>query len=332
MKLSQLAQKISARLEGRDIEIKGIAGIEEAQESEITFVSNPKYVPLIKTTRAGALIVGENVKVAGKSLLIAKNPYLAFMEALKILRPQKIERKPGISKTAVCNSLLNESVSVGDNCYIGFNVKIGKNSVVMPNVFIGDEVEIGENALIYPNVVIRENVKIGKNVIIHPGVVIGSDGFGYVQDKNRNIKIPQTGSVLIEDDVEIGANTTIDRATLGATVIGEGTKIDNLVQIAHNVRVGKHCIIVAQSGIAGSTSIGDFTTIAGQAGISGHLKLGSHVTVAAQAGVIGDIPDGETFSGYPARPHRAMMKVYAAMMRLPEILKKLEGKWKDSKQ
>jgi len=329
MKLSELAKKIEAelRLSGEDIDIKGISGIETAQEGEITFISNPKYLKKVEETHASAVIVGEGVCIQKEiSLLVAKNPYLAFAKALEILKAKKPEYKKGIDKNAVVLSPVPESVSIGAFCYIDKNVKIGENVVLMPCVYVGEGAEIGEGTFIYPNVSIREGVKIGKNCIIHCGTVIGSDGYGYVTIDGRHTKIPQTGTVEIHDNVEIGANVTIDRATIEATVIGEGTKIDNLVQIAHNVKIGKHCLIVAQVGIAGSTKIGDFVTVAGQAGIAGHLNIGNRVVIGAQAGVIGNVPDGEVVSGFPARKHSLMMKVYAAMLELPEIIKKLKIK------
>ncbi|MCD6413034.1 MAG: UDP-3-O-(3-hydroxymyristoyl)glucosamine N-acyltransferase, partial [Elusimicrobia bacterium] len=319
MKLSQIAEKIGAVLEGADAEVTGIAGIDSAGEGDITFVSNPKYFSKLKSTKAAAVIVPEGI-ACEKPRLVSKNPYLAFEKALSILKKTFRPPPPGVSPSAmVLSDGIPSSVSVGAFSFVSKGVKLGENVVIMPNVFIGENVEIGDASVIFPQVVIREDVKIGKNTVIHSGSVIGSDGFGYVDEGFRRVKIPQTGTVVIGDNVEIGAGVTIDRATLEVTEIGDGTKIDNLVQIAHNVKIGKNCVIVAQVGIAGSTEIGDNCVVAGQAGVSGHLKIGKNVTIGARAGVIGNVDDGKIISGFPARDHRQMMKIYAALAKLPEL-------------
>ena len=326
MKLSELAARIGGELKGGDVEITGISGIDNAGKGDITFVSNPKYFSKLKETSASAVIVGEGINV-GIPCVVSKNPYLSFAKALSVLREPPKRPAKGISKMAVVESSgIPASVSIGAFSYISKNVKIGENAVIMPQVFIGEGSEIGDNAFIYPNVTARERTKIGRNVIIHSGTVIGSDGYGYVTDKGIHKKIPQTGNVIIEDDVEIGSNTSIDRAAIESTIIGQGTKIDNLVHIAHNVKIGKNCLILGQVGLAGSAEIGDNTTIASQGGVGGHLKIGKNVTIAARGGVIKDVEDGEVVSGFPARKHSEMMKVYAAMMKLPELVKELKSK------
>lgn len=326
MKLSELAERIGGELKGGDVEIRDVAGLDEAAKGDITFVSNPKYLSKLKETCASAVIVAEGIDV-DIPRVVSKNPYLSFAKALSILREPPAKPAKGVSKMAVVESAgIPKSVSIGAFSYISKNVKIGKGVVIMPQVFVGEGVVIGDNAFIYPNVSIRENIKIGRNVIIHCGTVIGSDGYGYVQDEGIHKKVPQTGNVVIGDDVEIGSNTAIDRGTIDSTMIGAGTKIDNLVHIAHNVKIGKNCLILGQVGLAGSTQIGSNTIIASQAGVAGHLKIGNNVTIAARGGVIKDVKDGEIVSGFPARKHSEMMKVYAAMMKLPEVMKKLKEK------
>ena len=330
MKLSEIARRIGAQLKGGEVEIRDIAEIEKASSGEITFLSNPKYLAALKKTKASAVIVPEGLDAPIPSL-VCKNPYLGFAKAISLFREPPPRPGDGISPLSSLDDPagIAENAAVAAFVFAGKGVKIGAGTAVMPHVFIGDGARIGENCFIYPNVTIREKVIIGNNVIIHSGSVIGSDGYGYVAADGAHKKIPQAGNVVIEDNVEIGANVCIDRAALSSTLIGEGTKIDNLVHIAHNVRVGKHCLILGQTGIAGSSVIGDYTTLASQSGVSGHLKIGKHVTVAARGGVIKDLPDGVIVSGFPARDHRQTLKAQAAAARLPKILemfRKIKGK------
>jgi len=319
MKLSEIAERIGGEIKGKNVEIKNIADIESAVSGEITFISNPKYLSALKKTRASAVIAPSGLDTDIPAV-VCENPYLGFAKTISLFREQPPLPDKGISSLASVSGAVAEGAAVGAFVFVGKGAKVGTGTALMPHVFIGEGAELGENCFIYPNVTVRENVKLGNNVIIHSGSVIGSDGYGYVQDEGIHKKIPQAGNVVVEDNVEIGANVCIDRAALSSTVIGEGTKIDNLVHIAHNVKIGKHCLILGQTGIAGSTVIGDYTTLASQSGISGHLKIGSRVTVGARGGVIKDLPDGVLVSGFPARDHREMMKVHAATMRLPEIL------------
>jgi UDP-3-O-[3-hydroxymyristoyl] glucosamine N-acyltransferase len=253
-----------------------------------------------------------------------RNPQLAFARTLDIFYRQTF--KPiGISKGTV----MGENVSVGDDVsvypmvFLGNNVSIGNRAVLFPHVYVGNNVTIGDDSIVYPQVTIREQVTIGRMVIIHSGTVIGSDGFGYVQENGKHHKIPQVGGIIIDDDVEIGANVTIDRATIGKTIIGSGTKIDNLVQIAHNVRIGKNCIIVAQVAIGGSAEISDGVILAGQSAVRDHVKIGKGVMIGGQSGVGHDIPDGQMFSGTPAIPHRTWMKAQSIYSKLPEYIRRL---------
>ena len=330
--LGEIASHVGGELSGDPaIRITGVAGIEEAREGDLTFLANPRYASFLGTTSASAVIVGRQTEVTGtKAALIRHpNPYLAFTRALELLTEVEKHYPPGIHPTAV----LGEGVSTGEGVHLGPHVviekgaKLGRDAAILAGSFIGEGSSIGEGALIYPNVSIRENVEVGNRVIIHSGTVIGSDGFGFAREETGHHKIPQIGGVRIEDDVEIGANVAIDRATLGVTRIGRGTKIDNLVQIGHNVNIGENCIIVGQVGIGGSTKVGDQSVLAGQVGLVGHIKIGKGVVIGAQSGVTKDVPDGTTIFGYPAREIHKTKRIEAHLSRLDlyvERLKRLE--------
>lgn len=310
-----------------DIVITNVAGILEAQKGDITFVANPKYEQYIGLTNASAIIILENQKDKIKiPAIISKNPYLSYAKIIMYIAKETEKHPSGISEkcSILKSSKLGKNIVICDFTTVDENAGIDDGTIIYPNCYIGRNSKIGKNCLIYPNVTVRENVIIGNNVIIHSGTVIGSDGFGYVNENGSLKKIPQIGIVEIADDVEIGANVTIDRATTGKTFIGRGTKIDNLVQIAHNVHIGENSIIVSQAGISGSTKIGNGVTIAGQAGLVGHITIGDGAVIAAQAGVIGDVPPKETVSGYPARPHKQAMKIYALIQKLPELFEEIK--------
>jgi UDP-3-O-[3-hydroxymyristoyl] glucosamine N-acyltransferase len=325
------------------VPITGVAGIKEAEEGEITFFANPKYEAYLASTAASAIIVSKEIdsRHCSKPLIQTDNPYLSFVKVIELLGPKPVRPAPGIHSSA----LVAESAQLGEgSCVSGYAVieedaKVGRDTAIFPFVYIGRGTVIGDDCVIYPNVTIRESVQIGDRVIIHSGTVVGSDGFGYTKDGAGHRKIPQTGIVVIEDDVEVGSNVSIDRATVGATIVKRGTKIDNLVQIAHNVLVGEHSIIVAQVGISGSTVLGKNVTLGGQAGLVGHIEVGDGAVVGAQAGVISSVGEGTCVSGYPAKPHREAMKLQASVQHLPELYKlvrqlekrlnKLEGKEDD---
>lgn len=325
MTLKDIAQRTGGRIIGNgDIVISGVSGIKEAKEGDITFLSQRKYLPPLSTLRASALIAKEVIKGVKASILLVDNPQLAFAKVLEIfykktLPPSDISDKAIIGK----NVRIGESVSIGAHVFIGDNSFIGSHAVIFPLVYIGSNSSLGVHSIIYPHVTIREDVIIGDRVIIHPGAVIGSDGFGFVTVKDKHHKIPQVGGVVIEDDVEIGANVTIDRATTGSTIIGSGTKIDNLVQIAHNVTIGRDCLIVAQSGISGSVDVGDSTVMGGQTGVKDHISIGKQVLIASRTGVTHNISDGQIISGFPSIPHKTWLRAQNIYSRLPEYIRRL---------
>ncbi|MBI4844210.1 MAG: UDP-3-O-(3-hydroxymyristoyl)glucosamine N-acyltransferase [Nitrospirae bacterium] len=329
MKLREVALLTGGKLHGDpDTEITGASGIHNAVEGDITFVSGGKFAGEINKTKASAVILREEHKSLSRNSLVVANPQYAFAVAADAIYA-KPYKSLGISKEAVIGKDVNfgEDVSIHPLSFIGGGSSIGSRTVVCPGAYIGEGVTIGDDCAIYPNVSVYGEVKIGNRVIIHSGTVIGSDGFGFVKEKGKLHKIPQLGGVIIEDDVEIGSNASVDRATMkrSFTIIGRGTKIDNLVQIAHNVVIGKNCLIVSQTGIAGSSEIGDDVILAGQAGIPDHVRIGRNAVVTAKSGVAHDIPEGGVFSGTPAIPHRTWLRAQNIISKLPEYIKRLQA-------
>ena len=333
--LSEIAKLVGGQLCGDpEIVITGISGIKEAKEGEITFLANPKYDSLLQATHASAVITSKETESSFKPLIKTDNPSVAFAKIVNVFAPNATCHPKGIHPSAIISpkAKLGSNVAVGAYTIIEDNSEIDDGAIIYGNCYIGNETKIGKKTIIYPNVSIRERISVGNNVIIHCGAVIGSDGFGFAKVKGVQEKIPQIGTVVIEDDVEIGANVTIDRARFDKTFIGKGTKIDNLVQIAHNVIIGENCLIIAQAGISGSTVLGKEVIIAGQAGLVGHITVGDNAIAAAQAGVTKSIPPNTMVSGYPARPHDVAKRVNACVQGLPEIynrIKELEQKIKD---
>ena len=328
MKLGDIAERVGGKIVGDpSIEITGVAGIKEAEKGDITFFANPRYEAHLSSTRASAIILPKNGAAAaeGKNLLVNPDPYVAFLRVIQLFAPRDYEGAAGIHPTAVVgrNVELGSSITIGANVVIEDDARIGEGSRILPGTYVGFRASIGRDCLLYPNVTIREDTEMGNRVIVHSGTVIGSDGFGFTKKGPSHIKIPQIGRVIIEDEVEIGANTAIDRATVGVTRIKRGTKIDNLVQIAHNAVIGENSIIVAQVGISGSTEIGNNVTLAGQAGIVGHIKIGDNSMVGAQAGVTKSVPPNTSVSGYPAREHSLSRRIYVGITRIPEMIRKI---------
>lgn len=321
IQLGDLAREIGGELEGpADREVHGAAPVDKAGPHEITFAVQKRYLEMAKNTRAAAVIVARDAPPLGVPVIRVAEPRLAWLEVLqRFAKPMKVE--PGVHETAVIGKdvKLGKDVCIQAYVYIGDGAVIGDRVVLYPGVYVGAESTIGDDSILYPNVTVRERVTIGRRVILHPGCVVGSDGFGYVTVSQRHRKVPHIGTVILGDDVELGAQVAVDRGTCGATVIGSGTKVDNLVQIAHNVEIGENCLIAGQAGIAGSAHIGARVTLAGQVGVTGHLSVGSDTVVAARSVVAGDIPAGSFVSGFPARPHRENMRVLAATQRLPEL-------------
>lgn len=332
-RLEQLAELVGGEIQGdAQCMITGIAGLREAGPRDITFLANPKYTPDLSNTQASAVLLAQgsqedivrSLQTVGISVVLVEDPYFAFAKIVQFFHAQPY-RPSGISSQASIGKgvQLGKDLSIHPFVRIADHTKIGDRVTLYPGTFVGEGCEIGEDCLIYPNVTIREKTKIGKRVILHSGTVIGSDGFGYATREGKHHKILQVGTVVIEDDVELGANVAVDRAALGRTVIKRGTKADNLVQIAHNVVIGEDCLIVAQVGISGSTELGHHVILAGQVGVIGHLKIGDGVRVGAQSGVAQDIPPGQTVSGSPTIPHRKWLRMQAALPELPEMMRRV---------
>ncbi|NLK07704.1 MAG: UDP-3-O-(3-hydroxymyristoyl)glucosamine N-acyltransferase [Firmicutes bacterium] len=331
-KLGDLAKIIGGELFGdKDLAISGVGPIAEATPGQIAFAENLRVLNKFKmATEADALIVPQNAEDVDRPHIKVVNPRLAFAQVLKVFAKPPVT-KSGIHPTAVIHesAVLGDDIAVGPQVIIEEGVKIGRGTILMGGIYIGAGTTVGEDCLVYPNVCIRENIQIGNRAIIHAGAVIGEDGFGYVTLPDHQVKVPHIGTVIIADDVEIGANAAIERGTCGATVIGRGTKIGNLVQVGHNVKLGEMCLLVAMTGIAGSAVVEDRVTLAGQSGIAGHLTVGHDSVVAARGLVAGDIPPGSFVSGFPARPHKENMRMIAMQRKVPELLdriKELEDK------
>ena len=326
MKLHTIAERLGCALEGDGtVEIARVAAIEDAGPGDLTFFANPKYAAELRSTRASAVILGERAEAAPCAMLRTREPYVAFARAVALFgdgwRPSAgVHAQASVGE----NVQLAPDVSVGPFVAIGDRARIGARTIIHPNVTIGRDVEIGDDCVVHAGVSIRERVRIGHRVILQDGAVIGSDGFGFAKRPDgTHEKIPQIGGVVIEDDVEVGANSTIDRPAVGETRIGAGTKIDNLVQIAHGVTVGRRVVLAGQVGIAGSTVVEDDVTMAGQVGVAGHITIGKGTIATAQTGIPNSVEPGSFISGYPAIPNRDWLKSSAVFRKLPELRKQL---------
>ena len=325
MKLSQLAESLGASLENGspDTEITGVAGIEEAQSGQVTFVANPKYAAAAKTTRASAVIVAENFPAIPAATLRSKNPYLTFARAIELFY-QPPRYGPGIHRTAVIHpsARLGSNAHVGPYVVIDENVRIGDNAVLLAHSVVYRDAVIGDEFYAHAHAVVREGCRLGNNIVLQNGAVIGGDGFGFARDDTgRWRKIVQSGPAVLEDDVEVQANACIDRASVGETHIARGAKIDNLVQVGHGSRVGKNTLLCAQAGLAGSTDVGKNVILAGQVGVAGHCKIGDGAIATAQSGIPNDVPAGAVVSGYPAIDNKLWLRCSAVFHKLPELMK-----------
>jgi UDP-3-O-[3-hydroxymyristoyl] glucosamine N-acyltransferase len=325
--LTELAERLGCRLEGNgDLEVTRVAGIERAGPGDLTFIANPKYASQLRETRATAVIAGDAAEGAPCAVLRSPNPYLAFAQAVGIFAPRHVP-PAGVHRLAdvAPSASIASDASIAAFVSIGEGATVGARTIVYPHVTIGAGAHVGDDCVLHARVSIRERVQIGNRVVIQDGAVIGSDGFGFARRPDgTHYKIPQIGDVVIEDDVEVGANSAIDRPAVGETRIGAGSKIDNLVQIAHGVKVGRDVLLAAQVGIAGSTVVEDRVTLAGQVGVAGHLTLGKGVIATAQSGIPNSVDAGAFISGYPAIDNRDWLKSSAVFRRLPD-LKKLVG-------
>jgi len=324
LKLNELAARLGCRLEGDgELEVARVTGLEQAGPGDVTFFANPRYAHALTVTRATAVILGETGPGAPCAMLRTANPYLAFADALELLTPAS-RPQPGIHPSAVLAPGVEcgAGVSIGPLVVVGAGARIGAGTVVHPHAVIGEQASVGDDCTIHSHVAIRERVTIGHRVVIQNGAVIGGDGYGFAQRPDgSHRKVPQVGTVVIEDDVEIGANSTVDRPPVGETRVEAGTKIDNLVQVAHGVKVGRHALLAAQVGIAGSTTLEDGVVLGGQVGVAGHITIGRGVRATAQSGIANSVDAGAFVSGYPAIDNRDWLKASIAFKKLPELRK-----------
>ncbi|MHC5060150.1 MAG: UDP-3-O-(3-hydroxymyristoyl)glucosamine N-acyltransferase [Planctomycetota bacterium] len=327
--LKELAEHVGGEVRGDgNMLLKRVSTLENAGEGEITFLSNKKYEPLLKTTNASAVIVAKPAETKA-ALLVTKDPYYAFMQIVVLLHGHRKHKKVGISERASVakTAKLGTNCDVYDFAVISDGAQVGKNCCVYPGAFVGPDVKMGDDCVVYPNAAIYDGCEIGDRVIIHANAAVGEDGYGFATHKGEHHKIPQIGRVVLEDDVEVGACCTIERATLDDTIIGKGTKVGDMVAIGHGAKIGPHCLLVPQVGISGSTTLGHHCVLGGQVGVVGHIKIGDMVTIGAQAGVINDVPDRAKILGSPAIEASKAKRAYALIEYLPDMrrsIRKLE--------
>ncbi|HON59442.1 MAG TPA: UDP-3-O-(3-hydroxymyristoyl)glucosamine N-acyltransferase [Smithella sp.] len=325
MTLAQIAAFLGGKVMGDDrVVIKAIRPLEDAAQGDLTFIANRKYLGKLRGTKASAVLASPQIRLEDKNLVVVDDPYAALGKLMQVYYPMDHGRQ-GISHAAYIeeNAVVSPQATIFPRAYIGHGANIERGVVIYPGVYVGNHVRIGEDSVLYANVTVYHSCTIGKRVILHSGVVIGSDGFGFASPGRENIKIPQVGTVQIDDDVEIGANTTVDRAAMGKTWIGRNVKIDNLVQIAHNVTIGENCVITAQVGISGSTKLGKSVLVGGQTGMVGHITIGDNVMIAADTKIHKDVPSGSIIGGKPQMPYKEWLKVEACRVKLPEMRAKI---------
>ena len=323
----ELAEHVGGTVEGDgELEVTGAATLSEAGPGDISFLANPKYEKELRESKASVVIVGPEVQEEGRALIRCGDPYYAFMQIVVLLHGHREHEKVGISEKASVarDAIIGANVDIHDFVTVSAEAEIGENTRIYPNCTIGPGSKIGKDCILYPNVTVYDGCTIGDRVTIHSGTVIGQDGFGYATHGGLHHKIPQIGGVVIEDDVEIGANCAIDRGTLGDTVIGRGTKMSNLIAIGHNTRIGPHCLLVAQVGIAGSVKVGQYCVFGGQVGVVGHIEIGDQVQIGAQAGVTNNVESGQKIVGSPALPITQAKRSLMLLKDLPEFRKKLK--------
>lgn len=322
---AQIAERIGGEVRGDGaVELTGLAPADHARPGDLTFAETPDYMATAEASQAAAILVTGDPASSGKVLIRVPNARVAMAKVLVVFFPPD-DFPCGIHPDAAIadSAEVDSTAHIGPHCVVGARARIGARSVLMGGNHVGRDCQVGDDVCLFPNVVIYARSQIGHRVAIHAGTVIGLDGYGYVFDQGRHRKMPQVGNVIIGDDVEIGANAAIDRGALGSTVIGPGTKIDNLVHVAHNVVMGRHCLVMGQVGFAGSTSLGDYGVVASQSGISGHLKLGNQVTIGAKSGVMRDVPDGGRVLGIPAAPDKQAKRQWVGVQQLPELIRRL---------
>jgi UDP-3-O-[3-hydroxymyristoyl] glucosamine N-acyltransferase len=325
--IADIAKRLGGEVLGdASLVIKGFAPADRAQPGDLTFAENESYFTRAEQSAASAIIVDAPCAPSRKTLIRVPNARVAFAKVLPLFFPEQAHAA-GIHPTAIvpASARVDPTAHIGPYCVLGEKVRIGPRSALQGLIYVGADCLVGEDATIFPNVTLYPRTEVGNRVRIHSGTVVGSDGFGYVLDNGVHRKVPQIGNVIICDDVELGANVTVDRGALGPTIVGKGTKIDNLVQIAHNVTVGEHCIIISQVGVSGSTKLGNYVILGGQVGLAGHLKIGNRVSVAAQSGVMNNIPDGEKWIWTPAQPDRQAKRQMIALQQLPELFRRVKA-------
>lgn len=324
--VGELAEFLGGEVRGDpSAAIRGAAAVEEAGPGDVTFAVDGRFFGRAEACEAVAVIVPQGVESTRKTLVVVENPRFAFAKALHLFAPPPPRPAPGVHPTAVvaADAALGRDTAVGAHCVVEAGAALGDGAVLHPGAYVGAGCRVGAHTEVGPRAVLCHGTEVGASCIIGPGTVIGSDGFGFVENAGVHYKIPQVGRVVVEDDVEVGALCAIDRAVTGETRIGTGTKMDNLIHIGHNVRVGRRCLLVAQVGISGSVTIGDHVTLAGQTGVNGHITIGDRTVVAAKSGVTKSIPPGQFVSGFPARPHLEEKKIKVSLGRLPEMVRRV---------